>query len=1079
LKISDFAPKICVLCKIYGCKPNNNSLIAIVLALYIINQNQISLMSKMLTTMLQKQKWFLTMLLAALGFAAQAQVTLKGKVTDSKGNGIPSISVVVKGTNLGTTTAPDGTYMLNTALKPGKYKVEFSGVGLKSNEQSFTVGSDANVTIDASLSDDVLGLDEVVVTGTSAGTTKKQLGNYVGTIKGDKIANAGTSNVLSALQGKVAGAQIIQNSGDPGGGMTVRLRGLSTISSSSDPLYIVDGVIINNTSIRVTNTQDTYDASGGIGQNRMMDINPNDIEKIEVLNGAAAAAIYGSRANAGVVQIFTKKGKSGAPTITYTTRFQMSELRKRLSFNTASTKFGGTIDAQTQDILTPTLTTTTPVTRYDYTDDIFRKAIGTDQSLSISAGTDKSKFYASLNFNSNEGIIKNTDNKRFGLRVNVDQTISKWLSISAGLNYTFNTTNEKPDGNSFFSPMNAVTIIGNFHNIKQRDGNGNLLSVGERGRLNPLSVIDDIQQQNKTSRIISSFGFKINVLKGLNIDYMAGVDNVSQSGNTFMPPYAYNASTGFFGGGATLDPTQNGYASAGNYNALFFNHDFNATYTTNVTDDLVSTTQLGYSEQYEKNQYTLVQSRGLAPFVSTATGGSTILPSSDSRSETSVRGVFLQQNFKYKNFLFLTAAGRIDGSSVFAAQNQNQFYPKVSASFLLTETDVFKDSKLKNIFNLIKVRAAYGESGNLTGIGAFERFNTYNTSSYLGRTGLTSSAVRANDNIRVERQKELEFGLDLGLLNGRISFTMNVYNKTVSDLIVPNVTIAPSVGFSSERKNVGTLENNGIELLLTGVPVKTKKLTWEITGAFNKNKNKITNVGAPLITFSSGTGAVFALIPGNDAPVFYSTYYARDAAGVILKNTAGIPVIERGNAAGVAQRDPATGLPYTSGPNSTVLRKPLGTTNPDFTASLSNTITYDKFSLSFLIDAVQGGSIFNADFRTRQGVGNGSEFAQKEHNGELPRGYIAGIYAIEEWRVEDASYTKLRELSLSYNIGAIGKTVKNMTVTFSGRNLISWDTYRGYDPETNATGQSSLLRNIDFGNVPIPRSYQVSITTQF
>jgi TonB-linked SusC/RagA family outer membrane protein len=1033
----------------------------------------------------QKGRWVqlsLSLLLLMLCSVAEAQVTISGKVTGA-GNAAPNVSVVVRNTNLGTSTDAEGTYSLSANLKPGRYVLEFSGVGFKTKTTDVNVTSGTtSYTADVTLSEDVLGLDEVVVTGTSQGTTKKQLGNYITTVKGDRISNASTPNAVAALQGKVPGAQIIQNSGDPAGGMTVRLRGVSTIASSNEPLYIVDGVMINNSNARVTNTQADYDGYGAIGQNRMVDINPNDIERIEVLNGAAAAAIYGSRANAGVVQIFTKRGSTGAPQITFSTRFNTNSLRKRLSFNKAQTKFGGPTDgptAFTQDILSAAITTTSPVTRYDYQDDIFRTGIGTDNNVSITGGKDKFKYYSSINFNYNEGIIRKTSNRRYGFRLNIDQVLSKWLSVTAGLNYSYNSTTELPDGNQFFSPINSMTIIGNFHNLGVRDANGNLQAVGERGRVNPLSVFENVDQRNNTGRILSNIGLKITPMRGLTLDYTAGVDNISQNGTTFIKPFTYNVSTAFWGGGITLDPTQNGYASAANYNSLFFNHDFNATYNVRISDKLVSTTQLGYSEQYERGQYILAQSRGLGVGVETVTGGATPLPSVDSRTEQSLRGFFLQQNFKFNNQLFLTVAGRVDGSSVFKKENRNQFYPKVSGAYVISDADFFQKFGEKAKINLLKLRAAYGESGNLTGIGPYERFNTYTAGAFLGRTYLGSSSVRANDNLVPERQKELELGLDFAMLNNRIQLAFNWYNKEVVDLIVPNLTTAPSIGFSSERKNVGTLTNKGFEVLLTGIPIKTNDFSWEITGLFNKNKNKVGNISSPLITFTTPTGAVFALIPGYNAPVFYVTYFARDNNGAILLNSLGIPVIERGNAAGVAQRDPATGLPYTTGPNSNVLRKALGNPNPDYTATLVNTFNYKKLSLRVQFDRVDGAEVFNADYRTRQGVGNGSELAEKEHKGQLPRGYVSGIYAIEEWRVDDGSFTKLREVTLGYSFGRINKYLSDIFMSISGRNLISWDKYKGFDPETNSSGQSSLLRGIDFGNVPIPRTFQFSVIAKF
>ena len=281
-------------------------------------------------------------------------------------------------------------------------------------------------------------MDEVVITGVSLGTTRRQLGNYISTVNADDLNKGATANVLTALQGKTAGAQIIQNSGDPAGGMSVRLRGISSIYSSSEPLYIVDGVIINNSTNRVTNTQNNYDGGnfvGTIGQNRMVDINPTDIERIEVLNGAAAAAIYGSRANAGVIQIFTKRGRSGAPEVSVSTGIMMSQLREKLEVNQAPTKFGPSPDLQSQDIQTTTLATTTPVTRYDYQDYIFQTGLGTDNNVSVRGGTEKSRYFMSGAYFFNQGIIKNTDFRRFSFRANLDQTLNRILSFNLGMNY--------------------------------------------------------------------------------------------------------------------------------------------------------------------------------------------------------------------------------------------------------------------------------------------------------------------------------------------------------------------------------------------------------------------------------------------------------------------------------------------------------------------------------------------------------------------------------------------------------------------------------------------------------------------
>jgi len=1004
-----------------------------------------------------------------------AQTIISGKVSNQKDNsGIEGISIVIKGTRNGVFSDNVGGFSLKLNNNNAVTLVA-SGVGFKTQELNVDPSKMAT-GLNIVLTEQYSKLDEVVVTGTSAGTTKRQLGSYISSVNADELTKGATGNVLAALQGKTAGAQIIQNSGDPAGGMSVRLRGISSVLSSSEPLYIVDGVIINNATNRVTNTSSNYDGGnfvGSIGQNRMVDINPADIERIEVLNGAAAAATYGSRANAGVIQIFTKRGKSGAAKLSFSTTYMNSNLRKKLDVNNSPVKFGGPTDgpgALTQDILTPTATNLTNVSRYDYQDYIFRNASGTDNTVSVSGGNDKTKYYFGGSYFYNQGIIQNTDFQRFSFRSNIDQVINKWLSMNLGLNYTNSSANEKPDGQSFFSPTNSVTIIGNFHDIWTRDANGNIKAVGERGRVNPVSVIEDIKQRQITNRLIGSFGMKMKAAKGLTFDYLMGIDNYAQNGTTYIPPFAYNASPGFFGGGPTLDPTQNGYSSAATNNFFQINHDLTGNYTVDITKDFNSTTQVGFSQQYEKSNYALIQGRGFAPFIETVNGASTPLPGVDDRSEISISGLYIQQNFKIKNQFFLTGAVRRDASSVFGANQRNQIYSKASASYIISSTDFWNELAIAKAFDLVKVRLAYGESGNLTGIGAYSRFNTYGVNTFLGRSALNSSSILANENVKPERQSEIEYGLDLGMLNNRIGLTVNVYNKKVTDLLI-NRQLAPTNGFASLLDNFGALENRGYEVMLTLVPVQNKDLKWEMTTIYNRNRNKATKIGQALTLFSTNSGTPIGIVEGQPIGIFYGTYFARNADGTFIVNAANIPQTARGTQTSVL--NPTENLNNAG----SVLRRVIGDPNPDYTASLVNEVSYKKWNFRAQLDAVQGVDVFNADFRTRQGVGNG-KVAEQEHRGILPRGYILGIYGIEEWRIDDGSFVKLRELSVSYNVGKL-KFINNLSINFSGRNLISWDNYKGYDPEVNSGGQSTLLRGIDFGATPIPRTFSFGIKADF
>ena len=280
------------------------------------------------------------------------------------------------------------------------------------------------------------------------------------------------------------------------------------------------------------------------------------------------------------------------------------------------------------------------------------------------------------------------------------------------------------------------------------------------------------------------------------------------------------------------------------------------------------------------------------------------------------------------------------------------------------------------------------------------------------------------------------------------------------------------------QDNFGSLENKGFEIVLNGKPVASKNIQWEITGIFNHNRNKAINIGQAVNLLTTNAGAPVAIVQGQPIGVFYGTFFATDASGNLVKNAAGIPQIEKGvqNSA----------LAYTPGrdgnglPSGATLRRIIGNPNPDYTASLVNEVSYKKFGLRLQIDAVHGVDVFNADWRTRQGVGNG-KVAEQEQRGQLPRGYVAGVYAIEQWRIDNGAYVKLRELSISYDFGKI-KSISNLSVSFSGRNLISWDNYKGYDPEVNTdrtSGDGVISSGIDYLSYPKARSIIFGLNLSF
>lgn len=1010
----------------------------------------------------------------SVAFSQNLNFSVQGMLSDESGEPLIGVTVQIPSLGLGSISDVDGKYELKGAAPAGEYGIQFSYVGYATRNETFSVSTNnQSITVDVQLGVDVLNMDEVVVVGSSVMASRRQLGNSINSLKSEDLVVASPQGLNSALQGKLPGAQVTQNSGDPAGGFSVRLRGASTINGSSEPLYIIDGVVMSNSTNNVSNTNVDAGAARP-GTNRLADINPNDIERIEVINGAAAAAIYGSRASNGVILITTKRGKSGKPEFTYNTSVNVNQLRKKVYVNLRGEQFGSATqrlwpiagtNASGQLTVGANLSSEkVPVTRYDYQDQIFRTGMGTDQHLAVSGGNENSNYYGAISYLKNEGIVQNADFQRYGARLRFNQTINSWASFSAGLNYSNSFSNEKPDGNVFWSPVNAFNITNNIWDITQRDALGNL-QAAEPTRINPLSVIEDFDITQEVNRAIADFQLKLYPFKGFSIDYLVGADAFAQVGNVFIPPYPYSG----------VNPTffDNGYASTANNNTFLMNHDINMAYRTKLGDRIESTTQAGFSSQFEKIQQTVTQGRGLAPFVQTVNGAGTILPTSSNIARLQIWGYYVQQTFGFNNRLFLTLAGRIDGASSFSPDNRNQFYPKVSGSYVLSSEPFWKNS-IGKYLNTFKLRASWGQAGNLTGIGAYDRFNTYLTSSFVGTNAINAASTLANPDVRPERQTELEVGADISFLNDRMGLSATYYQQQIEDLLLRRV-LAASSGGTAITTNIGEMENSGIELSLSGTPVRSTNFSWDLMVNFSRNRNTVNGLGQSRVQIANVTGAPVFVAEGEPIGIFYGTYFATNPDGSLLLNAAGLPQQERGNiTTGEVLRD-ANGQP-----TGTPLRKTIGDPNPDYILGFSSSFTlFKNLSVSFLIESVQGVDVFDADKRTRQGVGLG-ELSEKELTGELPRGYINAIYPVEAWRMEDGSFTKLREIAVSYTFPKLaGGALRNTTITLGGRNLFSIDNFFSYDPETNAGGQSNVMRAVNFGNVPIPRVYSLSLRTNF
>ncbi|MFD2247445.1 SusC/RagA family TonB-linked outer membrane protein [Pontibacter ruber] len=986
---------------------------------------------------------FMLCLMSQLAFGQATRYTITGTVTDARTKGaLPGVVVRFQNNNIATATDANGTYNLAASLPAGTYQLTFSFLGFKPETRSVVLGTSETVDLSVQLAEDIVGLEEVIVTGTSVATSKKQLGNAVSTVSAAALQNSVATSVDQALAGKVPGAQITQNSGNPAGGISVRLRGTSTVVGSGDPLYIVDGVIINNSSPELIDL-------GGYAQNRLVDINPNDIDRIEIIKGAAAAAIYGSRASNGVVQIFTKRGKEGKPKVSASTQFRVSKIRETLDYNDYPFRF---INTDRTDL------TQEPVQRYDYQDMIFRTGYGTENNVSVSGGSANTQYFLSGNFLSNQGIVDKTKFDRGGARLRIDQTFNDWLSVSLGANYVLSTSEEIPNGGlvEAYGALTGFIFSNNFINPEPDPVTGVYPSTAPTAilrRTNPLEAINRFDFRQRTNRFIGDLQVMLTPINNLNVNYTLGYDNATQIATGFIPV------------GNTTPSYNGGYSRRADLTSYRLNNDLNASYKTMLADWVESTTGIGATAQVEKNYGTAISATQLGPIATTVNAGANII-AGESRSDINILGFFAQQTFGLGDRLFLTGAGRYDVSSVFGAENRWQFYPKVSGSYLISNESFWQN--LSSIVPILKLRASYGQAGNLTAIPAYGRYTNYNPVSLPGLPGVVSSTQLGNEGIKPERQVETEVGADMSFLNGRLGLEFSFYKKDVEDLLL-FINLTPSSGFVNQYANVGTMTNKGFELMLNGAPVQNENFKWTSTLIYSRNKNKLDNIPGGVVTFPGGFGQV-AAVNGYPIGAFYSTYFARNPDGSLLLTPAGLPQPER------ASRNPETGQPTGA-----TVPKVIGDPNPDWTGSWVNELTVgSNFSFRLQFDAAYGFDVFNFTRRVgERDLYGGLAGYEPELRGEVPKGTSAALFSIFENYIEDGSYIKLREISAAYDLKPAFLGNNSMRLTLAARNLFSIDDYSGYDPEVNAAGQTNAVRGFDFVEVPIPRTYALGVTVNF
>ncbi len=987
--------------------------------------------------------------------AQQATGTVSGRVTDaSVGRGLPDVAVLVTGTRIGTLTGPNGEYTIS-GVPVGARTLTIRRIGYQPTTETVTVVPGATATADVALHVSAVNLSEVVVTGTGTATEKRKVGTNIATIDSSLISRAQATTVDQAMQGKIPGAQITQNSGSPGGGgISVRLRGVNSFISGSDPLYIVDGVIVDNESGQLA------DLGGRSNpQNRLADLNPDDIEHIEIIRGAAAAALYGSRANNGVVQIFTKRGTSGKPRFTSTTRWGTSQLRAQQPFNFYPFDVNGL-----------------PITRFNYQDDIFHRAPSWEQDVTVEGGSDQTRYFISGNFANEDGIMRSTSSRRTGARVNLQQQLTPTLVANVTSNY-INTNNEV----QAFGEQNDYGIMGSLFfaptNVDFRPVNG-VYPLPPALGTNPLLAIDRIRNPQSIERFIGSTKLTWTPITNLLFDYTIGLDNVGFTQNQFVPRNAVLGTA----------PLATGRSQSVVENNRIVNQDALSSFTWRPMGPFEMRTTAGLNYTSQRVRITSATANGLAPVGDLVSAGS-IFSAAQSDVQLRTLGFYGQHELAFRDKLFLNAAVRWDASSTFAPSERWQAFPKFSASYVVIDN---RPGALNNL----RLRSALGWAGSQPGIlNAYSQFVSFTQLPFAGRPGFVNDVTFGNPNLKNERAREWELGADVGFLGGRVSTEATYYNRLVSDLLFFR-PLPTSTGFSRQFFPIGTMSNKGLELLLRTTNIDNPNLQWTSTMTYAHNKNLVESLN--IQDFQSAGGYPNRIRAGEPAGVFYGSYAARNCqTGALLLDSLGR--YRRSNQTADMGATLAIREALSGGNCNDSLNKVIGDPNPKWMGSFLNEFTLAKrVRVRALLDGVFGNKIMNLSTRAQNaGIASNSKSYEREllpygDPRKLPPGFNARTQGIFEYWIEDGTFVKLRELSASYTLDAPGVRRyfrDGVDLTLSGRNLAVWTNYSGYDPEinlfgTNAGGIGSVQttsadRGFDFGGYPIPRVWQLSARITF
>ena len=946
---------------------------------------------------------------------------LSGKVTDSEtGEPLAGAQVFVKGTFVGTTTDVNGSYSLDV---DGNVTVVVAYIGYKTQELA-TSGGSGNFAMES----DVLRQDEVVVTGLVSTVKRRNAANAVASVSGDDLVNAPTQTLDQALSGQFAGVNIRRNTGAPGGGTNVNLRGQSTLTGSTQPLYVIDGVIVNNdanqSGIDVVTAATGAGSSRPQGQptNRIGDINPNDVESIEVLKGASAAAIYGAKASNGVVIINTKRGKGGDTKFNFSSKTGSSSLLRKMghrvfeTYAEAEEQYGADIAALGNDA-----SGNWAGNDFDYEEILYGETGQlTEHTLSAVGGDEETQFYLGGQFMDEGGIIKNTGYKKMSGRLNVDHRLSEKAKVSVSTNLVRSEADRGVTGNDNTNMTYGFSIgfTPSFIDIRQNDDGS--FPTHPLNPSNPLETAEYFVNNELTHRALSALRFDYNLLRTetMNFDFLAvaGADFYNQENEVFIPPFLQIERSKDEAGQSVMTTTDN----------LNTNLSLNLVHKMKMSGLNLNTTAGLQYETYDWNSV-FVHSKGMIPTQTNVDKASSQAVYHD-RKMRQDRGIFFQEEVTVGENLYAAFSMRGDVSSTMGDTEAREWYPKAAVSYQLGEVSVFDN---------LKLRGAYGQTGNMPQTKA--KYTTLSSSNIGGINGLVPSSTLGNPDIKPERTTELEFGADFSVMGGLATVEATLYQQSIEDLILL-VDEAPSSGASNSWQNGGEMETNGLELALGLNPtnlIDLGGLDWNMHMTYYTNESEVTKLTVDPYNYGG-----FA--------TFLGTYRIEEG----WSPTA------------------IVGADYDANGN----HIELGNENPDFRLSLRNSLSFGPLSLSFLIDHKEGGHAINL---ANLIYDLGATTADYEENGS--RTAVLGGGSTAPY-VESTTYTALRDLSLTYSLPAgltEGYGLNNVQLGLALRNWWMASDYTGLSPEVSQFGNEAVGGSVDTNPFPLSKSMYLTLSMGF